>query len=392
MGAPNVRWVVTSRAPLRVEAEVEYPVRPLPVPPGRALATMEAASAYASIQLFVERAGAANRAFAMTGENASAVVEVCRRLDGLPLALELAAARMKILSPSAILDRLDDRFRLLAAGRRDAPERHQTIRATIEWSHDLLGSDDKELFARLAVFDGGWTLDAAEQVLDIDAFDLLDRLTSLADNSLIQKDEGAERFRFLETIRAYAVERFAAFPGREVLEQRHARYFFDFAHSVRYAWADVPVFEIIEPEVPNFHRAIRHSIDVGDYNTAARIVGHLGWYWQGAVRYNEALALIDDVHGAAGDSLDQRSQGLFALIRGALLFELGQLPYAERNLRRAIDLLEGQDEEAHVCWAVKSLGWLALNQGRTDDAPQHFEQAQRLADRLGLTVLQFECD
>ena len=210
--AAQISVLVTSRSPLRVYGEREYPVPPLGVPDPRHLPDLEKLSTYESVALFVERAMAVRPDFAVSSANAPAVAEICVRLDGLPLAIELAAARVRVLSPQAIMERLGDRLRLLSGGSRDLPERQQTLRGAIAWSHDLLEANDQRVFARFSVFAGGATLDAVERVVfDAgDPSDALDAMASLADKSLVRQEsepDGEPRFRMLSTIREYAAEK-----------------------------------------------------------------------------------------------------------------------------------------------------------------------------------------
>jgi non-specific serine/threonine protein kinase len=226
----HVKVLATSRAPVRVSGEQVFPVSPLPVPDLGHLPPLGTMSDYAAIALFVERAARVRPDFALTLDNAPAITSICARLDGLPLAIELAAVRVRSLPPRTLLEQLvvaadTPSLRLLADGPRDAPERHQTLRSTIAWSHDLLTPAEQRLFGRLAVFASGWTLEAAEGVVATPS--LLDGLLSLVDKSLVMQEEvvhGALRFRMLETIRAFAWERLAASGEEDALRRRHADY------------------------------------------------------------------------------------------------------------------------------------------------------------------------
>ena len=226
IAAPQLKLLVTSRTPLHVSAEHELPVPSLSLPDLTKLPGIDSLSQYESVALFIERAQAVKADFVLTEENAPAVAEICLRLDGLPLAIELAAARVKLLSPQALLARLEQRFDLLVGGPRDMPSRQQTLRATIDWSYGLLGPAEQALFARVSVFAGGFTLEAAEAVCGADG--LLAGLSSLIDNNLLRQDEqpgGEPRFTLLETIRAYALERLDELGEREEAARRHADYF-----------------------------------------------------------------------------------------------------------------------------------------------------------------------
>ena len=232
--APGVVVLVTSRVVLRLSGEHEFPVPPLPVPPAGSSPDPEELERYASVALFTERAHAADPGFELTGGNAEAVAEICRRLDGLPLAIELAAARVRLLPPQALLPRLGQQLSLLTSGARDLPERQRTLRSTLDWSYGLLSASEQVLFARLGVFAGPFSLPAAEAV-GADSPDpgqakepglVLDTLGSLVDSSLVQADArgGEPRFALLETIREYALERLG--DGNSVqAHDRHAAYF-----------------------------------------------------------------------------------------------------------------------------------------------------------------------
>src|SRR5262249_44951908 len=191
----ELKVLVTSRAALRMRAEHEFPVPPLGLPPEpKHVPPPEQLTRYAAVALFVQRAQAVNPGFALTGENAPAVGRICRRLDGLPLAIELAAARSKLLTPQAMLARLEHRLKLLTGGARDVPARQQTLRNTIAWSYDLLKSGEQQLFRRLCVFVGGCTLDATETVCNEDGnleLDVLEGISSLVDNSLLRQEVDA---------------------------------------------------------------------------------------------------------------------------------------------------------------------------------------------------------
>ena len=223
---PRASLLVTSREPLGISGEHVFRVPPLPVPPAD-LAAPGRLAAFESVQLFTERALLHRQGFAVDDANAAAVAAVCARLDGIPLALELAAARLGSLSVPEISSRLDQRFRLLTGGSRTALPRHQTLRALIDWSYDLLNPEEQAVLDRLSVFMGGWTLEAAEAVTsagDTGEWQVLDRLAALVDKSLVQAEEsnGSTRYRLLETVRQYAAERLALPPGSELNQARAA--------------------------------------------------------------------------------------------------------------------------------------------------------------------------
>jgi predicted ATPase/DNA-binding CsgD family transcriptional regulator len=236
----KVKILATSREPLRVRGEATYRMPSLPVPPAAASAPLSVAEAvsYVSVALFVERARAVDHRFALTDENAPVVADICRRLDGIALAIELAAARVTSLSLQQLRDRLDERFRVLTGGTRDLLPRHQTLRALIDWSHELLDAREQRLFRRLSIFANGFTLKAASAVggdSDLDQFDVFDLLASLVDKSLVMADPSGDsmRYHLLESTRAYADEKLAAAGEREALASRHLRYVRDWFVELR---------------------------------------------------------------------------------------------------------------------------------------------------------------
>ena len=230
---PRLRILTTSRTPLRIAAEREYPLAPLALPPASDGDSTESLMAYPAVALFVDRAILSRAGFEMTPENASAVAAVCRRLDGLPLALELAAARLRLLSPEGLLERLDRALAVLTSGTRDSPERHQTLRATIEWSHSLLDESEQRLFRRVAVFAGGCTVADLEAVCADPGETILDELESLVDKALVQVDRQGDRLRMLQTIGEYARERLEAADETRAVALKHARRYAELARNIR---------------------------------------------------------------------------------------------------------------------------------------------------------------
>jgi predicted ATPase/class 3 adenylate cyclase len=235
---PGLKVLVTSRIPLRVSAEYEYPVSPLSLPDPHHLPSPERLTQYEAVRLFIERAVAIRPDFQVTNDNAPAVAEICARLDGLPLAIELAAARIRLFPPQALLNRLSSRLAVLTGGGRDLPDRQQTLRGTIEWSYDLLEEGEKQLFHRMAVFQGGRTFEALEAVCDFDGklqVDLLEGIEGLVSKSLVQQredDAGEARFWMLETIQEYAREKLAESGEEEELRRQHLAYYLTLAEGI----------------------------------------------------------------------------------------------------------------------------------------------------------------
>jgi predicted ATPase/DNA-binding SARP family transcriptional activator/tetratricopeptide (TPR) repeat protein len=276
--APGVRILATSREPLGITGESLCPVPALALPPEDTDA--ESARSYDSVRLFVDRAAAVRPGFVLDADTVASVVRICRALDGAPLAIELAAARLRALTPGQVADRLDDRFRLLNVGSRTALPRHQTLRAVVDWSWELLDDDERRVLRRLSVFNGGATLESAEKVLDADVIDVI---ASLVDKSLVMATGDTEvRYRLLETVRAYAVERLAEAGEDKRLRDAHAAYFLDLAVRAepemrghdQLIW-----IERLAAERDNCNTALRHAIDTRDVDTAVRLVGNLAWFW-----------------------------------------------------------------------------------------------------------------
>src|SRR5256885_1835857 len=270
---PQLKVLVTSRMGLHVQAEQEFTVPPLAVPEPRHLPDLVALSQYEALALFLSRAQTVKPEFQLSNANARSVAEICRHLDGLPLAIELAAARLKLLPPQALLARLGQRLAVLTSGARDVPLRQQTLRNTITWSYDLLGAAEQQLFRRLSVFVGGWTLEAAEALyvaLDDGRSDgagaLLDHMTSLLDNSLLHRmdSEGNElRFAMLETIREYALEALAESRELNVAREAHAAYYLRLveAEQEREGVRQGERLELLELEHDNLRAALRFTLE-----------------------------------------------------------------------------------------------------------------------------------
>jgi len=282
---PELGIVATSRTPLRIAAEREYPLAPLPLPPSSDTDSAESLMAYPAVALFVERARTTSGSFELTAENAGAVAAVCRRLDGLPLALELAAARLRLLSPEALLERLERALDVLTSGPRDVPERQQTLRAAIDWSHSLLEESEQRLFRRLAVFAGGCTLADVESVCADRGEDVLDELESLVDKALLQADG---RLRMLQTVGEYARERLEGAGETRDVALRHAHRYAELAREIRNGIEGTDQIGSVErgiAEEGNVHAALDTLLATAKDGDAAAseaglgMCGDLWMYW-----------------------------------------------------------------------------------------------------------------
>jgi predicted ATPase/DNA-binding SARP family transcriptional activator len=310
---PRLRILATSREPLAVTGEALWPVEPLALPPQDCGVT-EAMSC-ASVRLFADRAAAVRPGFTVDATTVGAVVRVCRALDGMPLAVELAAARLRALTADQLAARLDDRFRLLTGGSRTALPRHRTLRAVVDWSWELLSDAERTLLRRLAVFSGGATAEAAEAVCgDPDAFDLL---TALTDKSLlvVVEDTGEPRYRMLETIKAYGLERLDEAGEREQVRQAHADWFARLAETADPHLRRAEQLEwlaLLAADHDNLTSAVRGAIAAGDAAACVRLVVAAGWYWLLGGHRSEGLNLITQVLAVPGE-VDEARATAYAL-------------------------------------------------------------------------------
>ncbi|MCY7416999.1 MAG: hypothetical protein LH650_00630, partial [Chloroflexi bacterium] len=334
--APGLGILVTSREALRVYGEQEYPVPPLALPDPGAIRDVSHASRFGAVQLFLEGARAVLPSFGPDDDNLAAVVEICYRLDGLPLAIELAAARVKLLSPAAMLGRLEHRPSLLGGGARDLPARQQTLRGAIGWSYDLLEPDDRDLFECCSVFAGAVVLEAIEAICAPAGVDVLDGVSSLVDKSLIRRRDtagGETRYRMLETIREYATERLDESARTAALRGRHARYFrtLSEAAGTLVAAGARRALDRVEADHNEYRAAITWSIETGDGTTALAIGAGLWRFWQMRGYIVEGLARIESALAMTSGGGDDGDEG----VRLAALAAAGGLAYWSNDQPRA---------------------------------------------------------
>jgi predicted ATPase len=325
----GLRILATSRELLGITGEVTLPVHPLTLPAADAKPTADAFAGSEAVRLFAERAVAARPDFELTDANAAAVARVCRRLDGLPLAIELATARLRALSPEQIANRLDDRFALLTSGNRAALPRHQTLAAAVAWSYDLLGESERVLFQRLALFAGGWTLEAADAVCGSSSNGssestprhVLDTLARLVDRSLVIADEasGGVRYRFLETIRQYAHERLVEASGEaEMARRAHALYFLALAEAADpqlYGADAVNWMAQLKADHDNLRAALRWALDAGQTELALRLGASLHRFWRQRGYLSEGREWLAQALNAWIEDGSEQQPGLLACAR-----------------------------------------------------------------------------
>ena len=433
-----LKVLTTSRSPLHVYGEQEYRVPPLDLPGGAEDESVDALLRFPAVRLFVARAQSALAGFKLTQSNATAVAAICRRVDGLPLAIELAAARVRLLPPPALLNRMDRGLSVLSGGPRDLPRRQQTMRDAIVWSHDLLKPAERSLFRRMAIFTGGATLDAIETICAgefDDDDDILDLLTSLLDNSLVVQEIGDEseiepRFRMLEPIRDFAGEQLAASGELDNLRLRHAAYFRSFAimsgpHLTKpdqVAW-----LRRVSGDLFNLRAAVRALLDAGDGEAAIDLVWAVWRYWRIRGQLREARAWAQDALSSGDETLSPLHRGRAFLLVGmawteadlgssrAFLVEamdlcreasdgqgqamaqlmLGLMATSERDgegarvrLSESLSLFRATVEQWGAAFAATHLGVVPLLDGDFDQAERWFEEglaAARLAgDRIAI--------
>jgi predicted ATPase/DNA-binding SARP family transcriptional activator len=344
-GCPAVRIVATSREPLGITGETLWPVEPLALPPADTATAADTAMGYASVRLLVDRAAAVRPGFAVDAHNVAAVVAICRALDGMPLAIELAAARLRAMSPEQVAARLGDRFRLLTGGSRTALPRHQTLRAVVDWSWDLLDDAERALWRRLAVFTGGATLEAAEQVCaggEVRGDAVLDLLTALVDKSLVVvTGDGQPRYRMLETIRAYGFERLDAAGERERVRRAHAEYFVGLAETAEphlRGGEQLHWLARLAEDHDNMQAALRGAIAAGDAEPAIRLVAALGWYWWLHGHRAEGSTLAADAVNMPGEVADEWRARAYIVAAMTGLDQGTDIEAASSQYRAAMDL------------------------------------------------------
>jgi predicted ATPase/DNA-binding SARP family transcriptional activator len=437
--APGVRILATSREPLGVTGETLCPVPSLPLPPPGADAAE--ATSYAAIRLFRDRAAAVRPGFTVDAETVGPVIGICSALDGIPLAIELAAARLRSLTLAQVESRLGDRFRLLGTGPRASADRHQTLRAIVDWSWDLLDEAERTVLRRLSVFRGGVTPDAAEQVCG-PMDDVIDVVASLVDKSLVTATGDREvRYRLLETVRVYADERLAESGEKDRVQRVHAAYFLALAEDAepRLRTAEqLRCLDRLHADHDNFSAALRYAVDCGDTELGLRLVANLMWYWvmldfdaEGGVWAREVQALVGPnpppglgdeyaitefaavIGGFTDDATrneDLRGPDGVALLREALIRSAAQVSADTAHPVLALApalaaMFSGEHAEAragmealtrhHHPWiraaGLAMGGHLAMNDGDVETASRYFEQGydsfRSVGDRWGLIVV-----
>jgi predicted ATPase len=387
---PHLHVLASSREPLRLPAEMAYNVPALRLPPERRGSDVASLAAYESIQLFVERATAARPSFQLTDSNATEVVDICRRLDGLPLAIELAAAHTRSLSLASILRNLDDRFRLLTAQDRTASPRQRTLRALIDWSYDLLTEDERTLFRQVGVFMGSWTIEAAcaaGGVADADQTSLLQSHSAVVEKSLVHFEAGVGRYRMLESIRQYALERLRDAGEEQAVRSRQLAYYLDFAKragpgivsSTQAEW-----LQAIDLERENLLSV--HSWCVQDNAVAEaglRLLHAIKQYWikRGLVNLGHRLT-VEALEGAGGHG-DTLVRCLALFDAGQFCTMMGRYDEAFVYLEESLSIARDRGDDRRISAVLQPLSMASLGRGDLGTARAQIEEALSLSEKAG---------
>jgi predicted ATPase/transcriptional regulator with XRE-family HTH domain len=395
---PALRVLATSRAPLRLSGEHRYPVSPLALPEAGRLPPLGDLGQIAAVRLFVDRARAVNPDFVLSETNAPTVVEIVRRLDGLPLALELVAARAQVLSATALAVRLERSLPLLTGGAQDLPERQRTLRDTIAWSYDLLRPDEQTLFRRLGVFSGGCTLEAAEAVATLgEPIDALEGMTALLEASLLQREEhgGEPRYTMLATVREFALERLLDSGEEAVTRDHHTGFFLDLAERTSpgiMETADLTLLGVVDREHDNLRAALGWSRETGDYDTLLRLAGALAMFWYYRGYLNEGQRWLSQALETPPDPATPGPRARALTGSGLLASVSGEADRATALLTESFSWWEQTGDAFNRAYAGSLLGGVYVSQGRYDEAAPLFAANRDYFQDLGHKIMLAHAD
>jgi predicted ATPase/serine/threonine protein kinase len=390
--APHLKIMVTSRAPLHLYGEHEFPAPPLGLPDARSEPGVDVLSKYSAIALFVQRAVAAKPDFVLNRANAPIVIEICARLDGLPLAIELAAARIKVLSPASLLTRLTSRLQVLIGGARDLPQRQQTLRAAMDWSYDLLNSAEQTLFRRLSVFVGGCNLEGVEAVCDLKGdfnLDLLDGMASLVDKSLVQQVEpvyGESRFVMLEIVREYAMEKLQASGEKPLTKRAHAAYCLVLAEEYSLEQSGAEEAEWLERlglEHDNFRAALEWLTETADADWGLRLGAALFRFWEMREYFAEGRDRLEKLLRLARATAPTKARTRALFAAGVLAGEQGDYIAAGAMMREGLETARQLDDKQGAAVSLNALAVNARDRGELQVAHSLFEESLVLWRELG---------
>jgi predicted ATPase/class 3 adenylate cyclase len=388
--------IVTSRVRLHMSAEYEFAVSPLPTPDATN-GSLKALARVPAVALFVERASAARPGFRLTESNRGAIARICNQLEGLPLAIELAATRIRLFPPAALADRLTDRLNILKGGSRDLPERHQTLRHALQWSYELLGDAERRTFRRLGVFSGGATLDAIEAVCLPDHGDPLEVVAALLDHSLLRRvsdDDGEPRLTMLDTIREFALERLAD-NGDELaaIRSAHTAWCLDLAERAVAHLTGPALGEWIRrlgADHDNMRVALANAVEIADADTGLRLATALWRYWNTVGQLTEARSWLERVLTIPGAEAPTplRAQTLLGL--ATIVFTTGDARTALPMARECVELYRAIGDEDGIATALNAVAWVLGEVGELDESVarsnEAFERHTALGNRRGIAV------
>jgi predicted ATPase/class 3 adenylate cyclase len=384
--ASRLKVLATSRSSLKLYGEQEYAVPPLSLPDARATGELERTSQYEAVALFIQRARAVKPEFRLTNENARAVAEICVRLDGLPLAIELAASRIRLLEPGEILARFEERLPLLISGARNLPERQRTLRGAIEWSYGLLDAPQKLLFCRLAIFSGGCTLDAAEAICNPDGelgIDTLDAMAGLVDQNLVRRtaQAGETRFGMLETIREYGRERLEADGMIVQVSRRHVTYFRDLAQSGEQHFLgpdQISWLDRFEREHDNVRAALGRAVDTSQTDEALQLAAAVWRFWFQRGYLREGRVWLEQLIGLQPDAVSSaRAKACIAL--GGLTFWLDDADATESAYETALRLYGQLGDREAEAETMYNLAFVPVMRGDFDVSRERFRKSLAIA-------------
>ena len=391
---PKLKIIATSREALNCAGEQTFIIPPLKLPDASKDNTPEQLTQYESVRLFIERALSVSPNFRVTNTNAPALAEICNRLDGIPLAIELAAARVKVLSLEKIYERLNDRFSLLTGGRRTALPRQQTLRAMIDWSYDLLSEKERTLWNRLSVFQGGWTLEAAEEICSdekVKQREVLDLLIQLAEKSIIIYDEENERYRILETMKQYGEEKLIEEKEQEIVLDKHLKCFAELVESgskkLR-GTEHLHWISIMDTESGNFEKAILRAVESSNINDGFKIVGSLSYYWQLRGHISEAIRWLEEITKKVPEVIDATYCKIISHKGNFYRFK-SDFEKAGKFLRESLNLSREIGDEIGVTDTLNRMGIYEFDRGRFEEAAKYYEENLEIfrknGDKMGIS-------
>lgn len=388
--SPNLKILATSREALRADGETTYRVPSLAMPDPKQLPSLESLFQFDAVRLFIDRAVMAQASFAVTNQNAPAVVQICHRLDGIPLAIELAASRVRVFSAEEISARLDDRFRLLTGGSRTALPRQQSLHALIDWSYNLMSESERILFRRLSIFAGGWTFDAMQAICasnEIAAIDLVELLSHLIDKSVViaEEHDGETRYRFLETIRQYAGEKLAESHEEPLLHQRHLEFYLKLVRQAapKFHTADELLWlNRLELEHDNLRAALGWSMSSGDSEIGLMMAESLHWFWRGR-NATEGREWLERLLALPRSGEYRRARANALCAAGGLCYNQGDLIRARIHLDEGLASLRELDDREGIVEALLDLGKVTFFQKDHIAAKSFLDEALSISRALG---------